>query len=400
MARQNVSAKKVLERLRSNEPVSSLAADLGVREAEVALAREVVRRIGEHQAEAAGRLSDALARAVVEAAVQIEHAGFLKAVAESGNKSASGAARRGLAILKSRGIEVSVEPTGQPVYRPESLRPEELRCLVSTHDTLGDRLLWIPRPQRGGGLQLLTVLISDDHGITRVELDEVNRRSFRRLRDDMLASGTPHGIALLEIPLSRAKGLIAAARQKMTRGLDIEEEAVLANLSGDPREAEPLAKRDPPLPEPLESQRVSESALLHDEPEVTTWYADEAAAHELGLKLDEVMTSSLYVDEPQRIEQAEREIDRAVERYFDQDRLQTYANRLFELVEAFRQNGRAEAAERAGAAARALARGADPATVPFCRRLFEKLLRRPLAGSQERPAEPQPEPEALIVPGR
>ncbi len=400
MARQNVSAKRVLERLRSNEPITSLAADLGVREAEVALAREVVRHIGEHQAEAAGRLSDALARAVVEAAVQIEHGGFLKAVAETGNKSASGAARRGLAILKSRGIEVSVEATGEAIYRPESLPPEELRCLVSTHDTLGDRLLWIPRPHRGGGIQLITVVLSDAQGITRVELDEVNRRSLRRLRDDTLERGAHHGVALVDISLPRAKGLIAAARQKLTRGLDIDEEALLSNLSGDPREAEPAARRDPPLPEPLESQRLGESALLHDEPAVATWYPDEAAARELGLKLDEVMTSSLYVDDRQRVEQAEREIDRAVERYFDEGRRKTYANRLFELVESFRQSNRAEAAARAGAAARALASGAAPTAVPFCRRLFEKLLRKPLAVAGARPAEPEPEREALIVPGR
>ncbi|HCF61800.1 MAG TPA: hypothetical protein DFS52_27865, partial [Myxococcales bacterium] len=208
----------------------------------------MVRHIGEHQAEAAGRLSDALARAVVEAAVQIEHGGFLKAVAETGNKSASGAARRGLAILKSRGIEVSVEATGEAIYRPESLPPEELRCLVSTHDTLGDRLLWIPRPHRGGGIQLITVVLSDAQGITRVELDEVNRRSLRRLRDDTLERGAHHGVALVDISLPRAKGLIAAARQKLTRGLDIDEEALLSNLSGDPREAEPAARRDPPLP--------------------------------------------------------------------------------------------------------------------------------------------------------
>ncbi len=112
------------------------------------------------------------------------------------------------------------------------------------------------------------------------------------------------------------------------------------------------------------------------------------------------MTSSLYVDDRQRVEQAEREIDRAVERYFDEGRRKTYANRLFELVESFRQSNRAEAAARAGAAARALASGAAPTAVPFCRRLFEKLLRKPLAVAGARPAEPEPEREALIVPGR
>jgi hypothetical protein len=163
MARQKLSSKRILERLRSNEPATALASDLQLRESEVLLAREVVRKIGEHQADTAGRLPDPLAQAIVEAAVQIDHAGFLKAVAERGTKSAASAARRGLSILRSRGIEVEVEPTGEAVFRAEAQQPEELVCFVSTHDSLGERLLWIPRSHRGGGLLLITLLLSDTY---------------------------------------------------------------------------------------------------------------------------------------------------------------------------------------------------------------------------------------------
>ncbi len=395
-SKAGLSAKRWLERLRSHEPVGALAEDLGVGAAEVALARELVRHVGEHQAASAGRLPDALAQAVVEAAVQIEHAGFLKAVAEQGSKAASSAAKRGLAILRSKGIEVDLAPQGQAVFRAEA-DPEEVPGLLTTHDAHGDRLLWIPSPLRGGGLQLVTVLISETEGIVRVETDEVSRKSLRRMREDLARRGAYHGVTVREVPLRRARGIVALARSRAPSGLSIEDEAQLTNLIGDAADSAPPAASEPELSAPLEAQRLGESGSLHDEVEARHWVPEPDAARALGLKLDEIGTSELYLDEGQRSEQADREATRATDAFFAGARVDRFAERLFELSDALQAKGAAEAAQRAAAAARALRRGVSPASIPFCRRLFEKLVQS--AAARQRPAARPAEPASLILPG-
>lgn len=388
------NAKRILERLRSNEPASGIAADLGVRDSEVVAARDLVRHIGEHQAVAAGQLPEALAQGVVEAAVQIEHADFLKAVAEGGGKGAASAAKRGLAILRSKGIEVEVAPASEPVFKAEPEHAEELPSFVSTADSSGERALWIPRAVRGG-LQLVTALFSDTEGIVRVATDEVSRKGFRRLREDLLGHARPLSIGVFEVSTARALGYLAAARALNPRGLTIDQEAQLSGLLvGDPEDAVSPERRAPALPEALEAQRLAESASLHEERELRSWIPDPDRVRSLALKLDEIGTSALYLDEAQKRAQSDAELRRGLGEYFDAARRERYAHRLFDVAEAFRGSGHAEAADRAAAVARALLAGRDPGEIPFCRRMMEKLLAR----AAKQAAAVDPAPQGLIVP--
>ncbi|HEY3452225.1 MAG TPA: hypothetical protein VGK67_38125 [Myxococcales bacterium] len=395
-SKSGLGARRVLERLRSNEPTSSLAADLTVKDSEVAGARELVRHIGEHQAVAAGQLPEVLAQAVVEAAVQIEHADFLKAVAEQGAKGAASAAKRGLAILRSKGIDIEVETKGEAVFKADAQRPDDLACFLSTCDSNGERALWIPRAVRGG-LHLVTVLLSDVRGVEHVATDEVSRKSFKRLREELLDRAGPHGITLLEIPPARARGALAVARAMSPKGLTIDQEAQLAGLLGDPKDAVSPARAEPPLAAALEAQRLSESAQLHEEREVRTWIPEADVVRALGLKLDEIDASALYVDEAQKKEQRDHELGKAVEAFFDPKRRALYANRLFELAEALRNQKRTESAERAAATARALEKGEKLAAIPFCRRMFEKLL---AGGPKAAPAAQPSSAGGLVVPAK
>jgi hypothetical protein len=155
-------------------------------------------------------------------------------------------------------------------------------------------------------------------------------------------------------------------------------------------------RSEPPLPAELEKQRVAESALVHEEPEAATWVPDIDLTRSLALKLDEVTVSKLYVDEKQRQEQGQKELALAVDGYFDPARRERYAGRLFELAEAFRMGKRTEAAERAGATARTLLGGEAAGAIPFCRKLFEKLLKRP--PKDDASGDTPPAPKGLIVP--
>lgn len=365
------STRRVLERLRSNETPATLAADLGVRDTEVAAARELVRHIGEHQALAAGQLPDALAQAVVEAAVQIEHADFLKAVAEQGAKGAASAAKRGLAILRSKGIEVEVEERGEAVFKADVQRPDDLMCFLSTCDGTGERALWVPRAIRGG-LQLTTALLSDTAGLLQVVSDEVSKRSFKRLREELIERAGPHGITLLEIPPARARGYLALARAMTPRGLTIDQEAQLTGLTGDPKDAVSPARALPALPAEQEAQRLAESDRLLEEKESKSWIPSLDATQKFAAKCSELKAKKELAEDALR-QQLEAEGAQAAESYFDAACRERYAGRLFELVEALGATQRTEAAERAGACARALLAGVATKQIPFCLQLFRKV---------------------------
>ena len=400
MKKPALNPRKTLERLRSNEAVPGLAADLGVKEAEVLTARDLVRHIGEHQASAAGRLPDPLAQALVEAAVQIEHAEFLKAVAEGGSKTAASFARRGLAILKSKGIDVELEPTGEAVFKGEASKPEELPCLFTTPDAKGERGLWIARGQRGGSIALTIVFYSDAVGVVHAEASDVSRKSFRKLRDELKGWSKDHTFALSEIPLARAKGIVAYARQLSRGGLKLEHETILSPLAGNPADAAPLSKKEPAFDHAVESQRVLEGGDLHDEPEIKTWRPEDLACRALALTLDGITTSALYIDDQQRNAQFDAETLRAADAYFTPEVQKLYAGRIFEVADVLQQEGRKVAAERATATARSLERGVNPVTSPFCKRMFEKLFPKlPELGAPPPPPPTEISPGGLILPG-
>ncbi len=405
MKKSGPNPKRTLERLRSNEAVGALAQDLGVRDADVVMAREIVRHIGEHQADSVGRLPDPLAQALVEAAVQIEHVGFLQAVAEGGAKNAASFARRGLSILKSRGIDIEVPLTGTPVFKAEAKGDESLPWLITSTDTQGERALWIVRPQRGGGLQAIISILSDTVGIRRVDEGELSRKEYRSLRERLTGAAPKApseqelGLSAQELPLSRAKGFLARARERTAGGLHLREDRILTGLFGDPAEAEPASKKAPELPGELENQRLVESARLHDEREIVSWMPDEAACRHLSLKLEEVMTSALYIDQPQRLAQFEREVAAAAESWFTPERAALYTERLFDMADLFAATGRREAAERAAATARALARGRNPLGVPFCTSLFSKLFPTPKGAEAAEPQAESTSEGGIILPG-
>jgi len=255
------------------------------------------------------------------------------------------------------------------------VRPDDLTCFISTCDTTGERALWIPRAIRGG-LQLTTALLSDTEGILQVVTDEVSRRSFKRLREELIERATPHGITLLEIPPARARGYLAVARALSPRGLTIDQEAQLAGMTGDPKDSVSPARGAKPLAPEQEALRLSESAQIHLEREAKSWLPAHDATRQFAAKHDELKASTVVTDEAQRQEQIQAEAVRATEAYFTRPCRDRYAGRLFELVEAFGATGRPEASERAAACARALAGDMAIGQVPFCLRLFEKIVER------------------------
>ena len=149
------------------------------------------------------------------------------------------------------------------------------------------------------------------------------------------------------------------------------------------------------LPGALEAQRLSESAQLHEEREVRSWIPESDLVRSLAQKLDEIDASALYASEAQKHEQRELELGKSMEAFFDARRKALYVDRLFDLSEALEAQKRTEPGERAAATARALAKGEPLSTIPFCRRMFEKLV----SLAPRSPAQPAGAP-GVVLPGK
>ena len=216
----------------------------------------------------------------------------------------------------------------------------------------------------------MQVVVSDQKGILAAEALALSRRSWREFekklpRQDVVASA--------EVPKDHARQLIAEA------------EAVGARNGFSPpphygdalRVLGPAPETAPPSPGLSvavadEPARARDGAMLFDDPLFSSWIPGEEELRRFALRMDEVSTSQLYIDDAQRQQGFERAAEETASAWFTPERRALYARRLVEMAHVLASLGRSDAAEIAVAVSRALEKDA---TNPFCRALFTHALR-------------------------
>ncbi len=377
---------RLLEMLRDpNVEARDVAAAAGVSRDDAARAARVIAAIAKASPDDALALAAPLAVAAARAALAAGRTDLLAALAGHPGKEAAKEAKRGLHLLKTRGVAVPEPP--RPAPPPAAAAPEApLPCYATAIDGQGERAVWIPRAIAGKGVEIAQAVVSDEEGLLELQLGVIGRKEWRRLLDGLVEKGAAMGLA--EVDRSRAVGLVAAARalnersgRRVPEGADL----WLGQLGPAAPASEPPAPA--PLPEPEEREALAGSGGLHDLPLFATWMADEEFLREVAAKLDEAAVSPLYVDDRQRGEQLVRTVSDAVDRYLeDGNRRAVLSRRLLVIAGYLASRGDVPRANAAAAAARALAAGAPARTVPFARILVEKAF-----PGVARPPEPPPE---------
>lgn len=389
--------KKLLERLLSGAELPEFSADQ-VRKAR-ALLSATPRSLSELEA-----LDEPLALAVLEAVVRERDIVLSAAAAGSSHKSIAKAGKKALYQLKSMGLETptSAPSAAAPPAEHEPAAPEEFFCLLSAVTGTGERALFIVRPQRGGGLETMQILLGDEAGILQFELGEISRSSYRK-QVKVLRGGS---VPFLEIDLERAKGLLAEAaglngRSKTPVPADASE--ALRHLG-----VEPLGEPTPlPNVEPEDERLSVNSRALHDEPELLPWLPPEPQLRLLAQRLDEVEASPLELSAAQKSEQLLARVRSTAEEFFTPALKQLYARRLWAMAEVFEKTSRPERAKVARAEARRLFHGVA-APGGFAEGLFEKVLwlseraqkGQPLPATEPGPAKPteKTSPGGILLP--
>ncbi|QSQ16624.1 hypothetical protein [Myxococcus landrumensis] len=356
--------RSLLDALRAGSPLPDFPASA------VESARTLASTPGTATPAAVEALPEPLAAALLEGSVLDGQPALAEALSVSTVKPLAKLAKKALYRLRSRGVTVAEpsRPSQPEAARPTVSAPEELPALASTVTGRGERAVVLGRAVRGGGIEVVQALLSDEHGVVQLQLDEKSRGMWRRILKEGLEQG-----GTVELPLNTAVALLAEAAGLNLRthtpfpeGLDV----ALRHFGTQPQ-AEPTTL---PPPEPEDVRRVMEGELLHATPEMATWLPPDSVVKRLLARLDEVVVSPLALSETQRTEQLQTAVRAVTQDFFTPDMSRRYALRLWRMADYFEHSARPKEADIARGEARRLFHGAQQPYSRFAEHLFEKVL--------------------------
>ncbi|HPQ67799.1 MAG TPA: hypothetical protein PKW95_01640 [bacterium] len=300
--------------------------------------------------------------------------------------------KRTLYDLRQAGVIVETKAAKKPLFQRPADVEEVHACFVSAVDGRNERLLILNEPA-SHGVRTLQVYERGGDRIMHFHYDETSRKKMRQFIDDL--RGVRH-IPLFEVEAGFLYFLIERVRafgRQVGHGEPSGFVSALARMAG--ASAMPTQH---PYQQVVDGQQVlskladlSGCERLHRETDFAGWIVDEETIRALQVSLQDTATSGLTINDAQRAEQFETKIDRAIDRFFTEQRRLTYAERLRDTAYLLAARGQHEQAVSAAALALALEdRQRQPSSVEFFRAMLTKLF-EPESKKNDQP------PSGLIV---
>ena len=266
--------------------------------------------------------------ALVEAWVKAGNAGAVNVASEHAAGAARKAARRGLNVLKARGVSVPAERHVASVGGEKS--PEIEEALMLAPDSGGSVCLVITSRSATSRAHSVFVYLHDDFGIHRVNVGDLSQSQLK----DALTRALPGAdYRPVKVPVSWARSRIAEARKTHAkRGVpeplgfssarDLLE-PVPSELEEHPFDGEGLE-----LGEEDAQDLAKNSQGLHLMPEFRGWFPPKPVVDELLLKLGETLTPGTEPAPEALQKNLEAEIVAATDRYFTPERREQLARMM------------------------------------------------------------------------
>jgi hypothetical protein len=312
------------------------------------------------------------ARALVAVLVERRDAERLAILAQRGARDLAKEARRGIHLLRTKGVAAEAPRKAAPAPAPiAAAEPDE--AYGSSPDGKGDRLVSVLRLSHDGGFDQIHVTISDETGLVEIVTGRGPKKAFRNLKRRFEQSH----LVFAELPFDHALALVQEAYEKtvaLGRAVPPGYAAARGSLEGGPGSAARLPH--PALAiAPATQLGATDAAALHELPDLLSWVPDREVLRQLSMRLDEVATSQLMVDEGQRAAARVAAIDRAIESSFEAAGRAAWRRRLLDAALVYGAAGHEDDAARLRAQADRLG-AADfrPVEDPFARALVEKVL--------------------------
>ncbi len=373
---------------KSSAPLA--AADLSA-SAENALA--ALERAGEHSV------------ALVEAWVKSGNAAAVNAASERAAGPARKAARRGLNVLKARGVSVPAERHVTSVSGEKA--PEIEEALMLAPDSGGSVCMVITSRSPTSRAHSVFVYLNDDFGVFRVNVGDLSQSQLK----DALARALPGAdYRPVKVPVSWARARIAAARKlHATRAepepLGFASAASLLEPVPSTPEEHPFDGEGLELGDEDAQDLAKNSHGLHLLPEFRGWFPPKPVVDEMLSKVGETLTPGSEPAPETLQKNLEAEIVAATDRYFTPERREQLARMMKDsALSVLSREGEVRTLEVVATMKNILAAGLitnPPHEVGFLRAFFDKAvsalayqdggrLRIPMSGVQA------PAPEAAI----
>jgi hypothetical protein len=320
--------------------------------------------------------------AVVEALSTMatpEAATLLTQIAATMNaKEVQKAARRALYRLKTMGVDTESVRVGEP--RKSVLEVPKLPiviALASHIDFAGNRALYLARRRPFSGLVLMSLIISDQHGVLDCNAFPVTKKELSRIIADIQADDR---LTHVELPPTYAQQLVEESyRRNLSTGTPVPQDFQglhdLIGMPDTPWERGPIYHLI--NPEEIRGQAVwlSLSGQLLNLKEFQGWHVPPEAVQKYREEVRHTAESLIIVSPALQQERLEGTQKRALRAIFDPDTCTRYGLRLEEMAYLLWHTKRPDEAKRAFASALALqGEGVDPAEHPFLRALFTRSV--------------------------
>jgi hypothetical protein len=330
-------------------------------------------------------LTKAGARApqLVEAWVKAGNAAAVAEAAERAQGPARKAARRGINVLKARGVSVPQQARVSALSGPKA--SEQTEAFMLSPDSQGNVLIAITTRSATSRGKVAFVYMNDELGVHRVDVGELSQSQLK----DALAKALPGArYKAVPVPVDWARRRIADARarhaeRKVPEPMGFSRADSLLS----PVPAEPVAH--PFDAEGLElsledaSDMIKTSAELHGLPELQGWFPDKAAVDELFAFVGKGLSEAGHDPGKEPPAEALREtlteqIAAATDRYFTPERRARLTTALKDAALSVLAREGEEKALQLSALAKVAAEAGlitnPPREIPFLRGYFEKAV--------------------------
>jgi hypothetical protein len=317
--------------------------------------------------------------ALVEAWVQAKNAAAVAALAEDDKAPAPArkAARRGINVLKARGVAI---PERTRIARLVGDPVEGYDAWFVPPDGAGTNMVILAQRRQSGKHYVVHTTMRDELGLLDVRALEMSRSQLRASFDE---SARRMGYPPVAVPVDWARARVAAARANNAKSgaivpLGLESHAHVLGPAPDKAPPHPIDQAK--LEVPPASEVVASSADLHREPELGAWLPAGPAVQELLIEVGQKLASSGNAEQDaKKIDDAVRDaLDSSTDRFFGPEIRERLAERMKDAaVSILARQGRERAAEVMAVAAAVLAAGlitSPPHEIPFLRGFFQKAL--------------------------
>lgn len=271
------------------------------------------------------------APALVSEWIKAGNAAAVHAVAELGQGLARKAARRGLNVLKARGVAIPQTPrTGRLATAADSSPTEARQAWLLPPDSSGTEGLVLAERQASGSYQACFVFFRHGQNIIRVQSGTLG---LSKIKESMQQSLGGAGYGPVTVPWAWAQSRVAERRAWHAERNTPEPLGMMSTekfLQDAPAAAptHPFDEEGLALGDEDAEKLARDSGVLHQWPEFRSWLPGERAIQELLVHLGRRLGPEPPTSKEQLDPLVREQVAAATDRYFTPERRAVLANRM------------------------------------------------------------------------